>query len=329
MNYAMDYAPLGRTGLNVSRICLGTALFGLAPLEEDVPALVNRALDLGINFFDTANTYGNRPTFDRPGMPTHTERKSGEELLGTALKGKRHDVIIASKVGEKRYEGQNGRGLSRQHIMRAIDDTLRRLQTDYLDLYYTHWPDPNTPLEETLQAMGDLVRMGKIRYFGLSNSPGWEVAEAVLKGQMLNGAVPVCNQINYSLLRRQAESEVIPACEHFGLSVFPYSGLYGGLLSGVANTRRSIAGSQRWRGGDGPGYSAAEVAVAEKIDALAAASEHSAGQLATAWLLAKPQVTSIITGASRIASLEESIGSLNVKLTDVQQRELDSYAQML
>ncbi len=329
MNHSMAYAPLGRTGIQVSRICLGTALFGLAPLEEDVPSLVHRALDLGINFFDTANTYGNRPAFDRPGMPSYTERKSGEELLGTALKGKRHDIILASKVGEKRYEGENGRGLSRQHIMRAVEDSLRRLQTDYIDLYYSHWPDPSTPLEETLLAMGDLVRMGKIRYFGLSNSPGWEVAEAVLKAQMLNGAVPVCNQTNYSLLRRQVESEVLPACEHFGLSVFPYSGLYGGLLTGVENTRRAIAGSQRWRGGDGPGYSAAEVAVAEKIEALASGSEHTASQLATAWLLAKPQVTSVITGASRIASLEESVGSVNVTLTDEQQSELDSYAQMI
>lgn len=325
----MNYAPLGRTGLNVSRICLGTALFGLAPLEKDVPSLVDRALGLGINFFDTANTYGNRPAFDQPGMPAHTERKSGEELLGTALKAKRKDVIIASKVGEKRYEGENGRGLSRQHIMRAIDDTLRRLQTDYVDLYYSHWPDPNTPLEETIETMGDLVRAGKIRYYGLSNSPGWEVAEAVLKAQMLKAAIPVCNQVQYSLLRRQVENELIPACEHFGLSVLPYSGLYGGLLSGVENTKRKIAGSQRWRGGDGPGYSPAEIAVAERMDALAADCEHTAGQLAMAWLLARPQVASIVIGASRIASLEEAVGSLTVKLTDEQLHELETMADTI
>jgi len=329
MEYSMEYTSLGCTGVNVSRICLGSALFGLAPLEKDVPSLVDRALDLGINFFDTANTYGNRPSFDQPGMPPYTERKSGEELLGTALKGKRQDVIIASKVGEKRYDGQNGRGLSRQHIMRAIDDTLRRLQTDYLDLYYSHHPDPNTPIEETLQAMGDLVRMGKIRYFGLSNSSGWQVAEAVLKGQILNGAIPVCNQIHYSLLRRQVEKEVIPACEQFGLSVMPFGALYGGLLSGMENTRRKITGGQRWRGGEGRGYSDAEVTVAQRMDAMAEACEHTASQLAMAWLLAKPAVTSIVTGTSRIESLEESVGSLNVMLTDEQQEELDLLAQMV
>lgn len=325
----MEYALLGHTGVSVSRICLGTALFGLAPAEKDVSSFVNRALDVGINFIDTANTYGNRPAFDRPGMPTHTERKSSEELLGTVLKGKRQDIILASKVGEKRYEGENGRGLTRQHIMRAIEDTLRRLQTDYIDIYYSHWPDPKTPLEETLQAMGDLIKQGKIRYFGLSNSPGWEVAEAVLKGQQLGAAVPVCNQFQYSAVVRHAENEMIPACQHFGLSVFPYSGLYGGLLSGMENTRRKIAGSQRWRGGDGPGYSAAEIAIAQKMDTLAEGSEHSAGELATAWLLARPGVTSVVAGASRSASLDEAVGALQVKLTDEQQSEMDSFAVQL
>lgn len=329
MEYTMTYAPLGRTGVTVSRICLGTALFGLAPLEKDVPSLVDRAIDLGINFFDTANTYGNRPAFDQPGMPSHSERKSSEELLGSALKGKRQDIIIASKVGEKRYEGENGRGLSRQHIMRAIDDTLTRLQTDYLDLYYAHHPDPKTPIEETLQTMGDLVRMGKIRYFGLSNSSGWQVSEAVLKGQRLGAAVPVCNQIAYSLLRRYQEREVLPACKHFSLSVLPFGALHGGLLSGLENARRKITGNQRWRGGDGPGYTDTEIAIAERMEALAAQSDHTASQLAMAWLLARPGVTSIVTGTSRIESLEDSVGSLSVELTAEQQDELDSLGQLL
>jgi len=325
----MQYSSLGQTGINVSRICLGTALFGLAPLEEDVPSLVDRAIDLGINFFDTANTYGNRPSFDRPGMPTFTERKSGEELLGMALKGRRQDFIVASKVGEKRYEGANGRGLSRQHIMRAIDDTLTRLQTDYLDLYYSHHPDPNTPIEETLQTMGDLVRMGKIRYFGLSNSSGWQVAEAILKAKLLGGAIPVCNQVAYSPMRRYQERELVPACEHFGISIMPFGALHGGLLSGVENTKRKVTGNQRWRGGKGAGYSVAEIEVAKRMDALAETSEHTASQLAMAWLLAKPIVSSIVTGTSRIESLDESVGSLAVTLTDEQQEELDSLAEMV
>ena len=148
------YRDLGKTGLKPTSVGFGCMI-------TSDQSVVEKAADIGINFFDTANTYGNRPAFDRPGLPSHTERKSGEELLGTALRGKRQDVTVASKVGEKRYDGENGRGLSRQHIMRAIDDTLLRLQTDYIDLYYSHWPDPNTPLEETLQAMGDLVRLGQ------------------------------------------------------------------------------------------------------------------------------------------------------------------------
>ena len=325
----MEYAPLGRTGVSVSKISLGTALFGLAPEEKDVQGLVDRSFDLGINFIDTANTYGNRPSFDRPGMPSHTERKSAEELLGVALKGRRQDVILASKVGEKRYEGENGKGLSRTHIMRAIEDTLRRLQTDYLDLYYTHHPDPNTPLEETVATMGDLVRMGKIRYFGLSNAPGWHVAESVLKAQANGGAVPVCNQLGYSAVRRGIEKETVPACEHYGLSVLPYSGLHGGLLSGIENTRRKITGMQRWRVQEFPPYSDKELAVAERIEELAASSEHTPGQLATAWLLNKPYVASVITGASRIASLEESVGSLEVTLTEEQQSALDSLIDLM
>ena len=325
----MEYAPLGRTGVQISRICLGTALFGLNPVEQDVPTLVDRALDLGINFFDTANTYGNRAAFDRPDMPKHTERKSGEELLGTALKGKRQDIILASKVGEQRYQGENGRGLSRQHIMRAIDDTLRRLQTDWIDLYYAHWPDPKTPIEETLDAMGDLVRAGKIRYFGLSNSSGWQVAEAALKGKMNGSTIPVCNQIPYSAVRRHCETEIVPACQQFGLSIMPYSGLHGGLLTGTENTKRKIAGMQRWRGGDAPGYTANEVAIAEKIQALAAGTGHTPGQLAAAWLLSKPQVTSIVIGASRIASLEDAVGALDVELTEDQFAELESYADLM
>ena len=321
----MEYAPLGRTGVTVSRVCLGTALFGIAPLAEDVQELVDRALDLGINFIDTANSYGNRPSFDRPGAPPHYEREGAEALLGKALATKRHEVILASKCGEGIYEGHNGRGLSRVHVMRAAEDSLRRLQTDYIDLYYAHHPDPDTPIDETLLAMELLVRDGKIRYFALSNYAGWQAAEAVLTAQAVAGAAtPVCNQVRYSLAARQVEREVLPACEHFELSVLPYSPLAGGLLTGTANTRLAIAGTRRWRGGEGPSYTEAEVAMAEQMDALSAAWGHSAGQLALAWLLAKPNVASVVIGPGRLASLEDNAAAADLDLSDDQLAELEA-----
>lgn len=320
----MEYALLGRTGVRVSRICLGTALFGLAPPEDGVRALVERALDLGINFIDCANTYGNRPSFDRPGMPTHAERKSAEELLAPVLKGRRADVVLATKVGERMDPGTNGMGLSRTHVMGQVEDSLRRLGTDYIDLYYAHHPDPSTPIEETLRTMDDLVRQGKIRHFALSNYAGWRVTDAVMTAQAQNLALPVCNQARYSLLDRRVELDVVPACVDLGLSVLPYSPLEGGLLSGIANTQQAIAGNQRWRGGDGPGYTPEQVAVATEMDRLGAEWGHPATHLALAWLLAKPSVASVVVGPGRMESLEQSAAAADVVLTPEQIATLDA-----
>jgi aryl-alcohol dehydrogenase-like predicted oxidoreductase len=320
----MEYALLGRTGVRVSRICLGTALFGLTPLEASVPALVDRALGLGINFIDVANTYGNRPSFDRPGLPPHDERKSAEELVGHALRGRRHEVVLATKVGERMHPGPNGSGLSRGHVMHQVEDSLRRLQTDYIDLYYAHHPDPATPIEETLRTMDDLVRQGKVRYFAMSNYAGWQVAETMLVAERLGLAAPVCNQVRYSMIARQVEREVAPAGEHFGISLLPFSPLGGGLLSGGANASQPIAGNQRWRGGQGPGYTPAQVGVAKEMDRLGAKWGHPAAHLALAWLLAKPRVASVVVGPGRIASLEESASAAGVALTPEQLVALDS-----
>ena len=319
----MEYALLGQTGVRVSRICLGTALFGLAPPEDGVATLVHRALDLGINFIDCANTYGNRPGFDRPGMPSHSERKPAEELLGAAIKDRRSEVVLATKVGERMDPGPNGMGLSRAHVTREVEDSLRRLGTDYIDLYYAHHPDPSTPIDETLRTMDDLVRQGKIRYFVLSNYSGWRVAEAVLTARSLGLAVPVGNQVRYSLADRAVEQDVVPACENFGLSILPYSPLAGGFLSGVANTRQAMAGNQRWRGGDGPGYSPEQVAVATEMDRLGKEWGHAASHLALAWLLAKPFVPSVIVGPGRMETLEESAAAAGVVLTPEQLSALD------
>ncbi|MBM3940901.1 MAG: aldo/keto reductase, partial [SAR202 cluster bacterium] len=247
----MQYALLGRTGVRVSRITLGTASLGVAPTERDAPALFKRALDAGINSFDCANGYGNQSRFDLPGVdaPPADVRPSAEEIMGKVLKGHRHDVIIATKLGERVDDGPNGGGrvegggLSRLHVMRQVERSLRRLGTDYIDIYYAHHPDPVTPVEESLRVMDDLVRQGKIRYFAVSNHAGWQVAEAVLTARRWGlASAPVANTVSYSLAVRRAEAEVIPACQRFEVSLMPFSPLGGGLLAGAANTRRAVAG---------------------------------------------------------------------------------------
>lgn len=208
----MQYQLLGQTGVRVSRLALGTALFGVAPLEADAAGLVRRALDLGVNFFETANSYGNQARFDRPGRPPAEQRRSAEEILGQALAGRRHEVVLATKVMERVGPGVNDGGLSRRHIVQQAEESLRRLRTDYIDLYYAHHPDPATPLEQTLRAFDDLVRQGKVRYAGLSTFPAWQMTEALWTSDRLGLNAPVCNQASYSLATRSAERELVPAC---------------------------------------------------------------------------------------------------------------------
>ena len=175
----MEYALLGSTGVKVSRICVGTATFGVAPSERDADRVVHAALDLGINFFDTADVYGNTPVFDRPGVPSAAEREPAERILGRALAARRDDVVIATKSAGAVGPGVNDLGLSRRHIIGQVENSLRRLGTDYIDLYYAHNPDPDTALEQTLAAYDDLVRQGKLRYLALSNHPAWQLTHAL------------------------------------------------------------------------------------------------------------------------------------------------------
>src|SRR6476661_3781910 len=173
----MEYSLLGLTGVKVSKICLGTATFGVAPDPQEAGRVVAAALDAGINFFDTANVYGATPTFDRPGAPPATEREPAEQILGRALVGRRDDVVIATKSGERRFDP--AAGLSRRYIIGQVEQSLRRLGTDYIDVYFAHFPDPDTPLDKTLGVYDDLVRQGKLRYVELSNYPAWQVTHAM------------------------------------------------------------------------------------------------------------------------------------------------------
>jgi aryl-alcohol dehydrogenase-like predicted oxidoreductase len=242
----MDYSLLGPTGVKVSKICLGTATFGVAPDAQEAEHVVQAALDLGINFFDTANVYGATPTFDRPGAPPAAEREPAELILGRALAGRRDDVVIATKSGERRFDP--AAGLSRRYIIQQVEHSLRRLGTDYIDLYYAHFPDPDTPLEQTLSVYDDLVRQGKLRYVALSNYSAWQVTRALwIADDRRLAAAPVCVQVKYNLIDRAAEAELAPACAQFGLSIVPFGPLHGGLLAGTTQVEQGVRRRQAFR----------------------------------------------------------------------------------
>jgi len=285
----MSYRRLGRSGLVVSVVGLGCNNFGRQLDLDGTRAVVDAAIDAGITLFDTADIYGSR-------------RGASEELLGTVLKGRRSEIVLATKFGMD-MDGLNGadhgaRG-SRAYIVRAVEASLRRLNTDYLDLYQIHTPDPATPISETLSALDDLVRSGKVRYLGNSNFAGWQIADADWTART-NGWTPfISAQNQYSLLHRDPEAEVLPACEHFGLGFLPFFPLDSGLLSGkyrrgekpAEGTRLALDRYQRFL--DGADW--------DKIEALAAFGAergHSLLEVAIAGLATRPAVTSVIAGAT-------------------------------
>ena len=327
----MQYVRLGRSGIRVSRICLGTAAFGVVPQEADAQALVDKALSLGINFFDTATSYGNRSGQDRPGVPPAEERKSAEEILGQALKGHRDDVILATKVQERVGTGVNdggpdGGGLSRYHIMKRLELSLRRLQTDHIDIYHAHHPDPTTPLEESLRTFDDLVRQGMVRYIALSGFPAWQVANVMWKADKFGLEAPVCHQVNYSMTHRNVERETIPAALEYGLDLTCFTTLGGGLLAGSEfRSGRPIAelGMQRWRQGQGSGFTPAEIDAADNLDAVAGEWGIPAAQLAIGWVLSKPSVACAIIGPETPEEIEESAPAAELKLSPEQLKALD------
>ena len=299
----MKYNALGTTGLQVSRIGLGTATFGIAPLAADADHLIGRALDLGLNLVDTANSYGNQPRFDRAGAPPAAQREAAETIVGRALAGRRREVILCSKVMEPVGDGPNDRGLSRRHILDQVEHSLARLRTDHLDIYYAHHPDPMAAPEEMLRAFDDLRRQGKIRYGGLSTYPAWQTVEAAWLCDRLGLAPPACVQIAYNLANRLAEREILPACRRLGLGVTVFSPLAGGLLAGPEVRHRPIAGGRRW---GAPGFSASQIAVAESLEALAAEAGASPATLALAWLADQPGVGCALVGPETVQELEDN-----------------------
>ena len=290
----MEYALLGSTGVKVSRICVGTATFGVAPSERDADRIVHAALDLGINFFDTADVYGILSIFDRPGVPLAAEREPAERILGRALASRREEVVIATKSHGVVGPGVNDRGLSRRHIIQQVENSLRRLGTDYIDLYYAHSPDPDTPLEQTLATYDDLVRQGKLRYVALSNHPAWQLTHALWIADDRRLHAPVCVQVKYNLIDRAAERELAPACLQFGLSIVPYAPLHGGLLAGMQVLEREFIGDVRFAGS---GFPEAELEICRTVERLSQDWGLRPYQVSLAWLLSRPAVASAIVGA--------------------------------
>jgi 1-deoxyxylulose-5-phosphate synthase len=309
----MDYVRLGSAGLKVSRVCLGCMSFGngfdwMIP-EEPSFAIVRKALDLGINFFDTADVYS---------------AGQSEEILGRALKSfgvKRDDVVVATKVYQAMGPGPNQRGLSRKHIAQSIDDSLRRLGTDYVDLYQIHRFDLETPIEETLSALTDLIRVGKVRYIGASTMAAYQLSRMLHKADQLGLARFVSMQNNYSLLYREEEREMIPLCREEGIGLIPYSPIGGGLLAGSrrTNTVRSHSVMARDRFNR-----KADEAVIDAVAAVAKRRGIAPAEVAIAWLLAQPGVSAPIVGATKSSHLEDSVKAVGTRLTAEETTALES-----
>jgi aryl-alcohol dehydrogenase-like predicted oxidoreductase len=313
----MEYCVLGSTGVKVSKICLGTATFGVAPDAQESGRVVHAALDAGVNFFDTANVYGATPTFDRPGVPPAAEREPAEQILGRTLAGRRDGVVIATKSGERRFDP--AAGLSRRYIIQQVDHSLRRLGTDYIDLYYAHFPDPDTPLEQTLLVYDDLVRQGKVRYVALSNYPAWQVTQALwIADDRRLTAVPVCVQVKYNLIDRAAEQELAPACVRFGLSIVPFGPLHGGLLAGMQVEGREFSGDRRF---GGSGFNDTELETGQAVERLSQDWNLQPYQVSLAWLLSRPAVASVIVGAE---SAEEVTANATAADLHLEQAQLDT-----
>ena len=298
----MDYVNLGRTGLEVSRICLGCLTFGGQADEKESRRIVDTAWDAGINFFDTANVY--------------TEMLS-ERYLGEALKGRRDQAVIATKVRGSMGPGVNDGGLSRKHIMDAVDGSLTRLQTDYIDLYQVHSWDADTPLEETLRALDDLVRQGKVRYIGCSNFAGWQLTKSLWISDVKGLARFETVQPRYNLLFRGIEEELLPVCLSQDVGVIPYNPIAAGLLTGkhkrgqppVPGTRFDLREMYR----DIYWYERNFEAV-EKLETIAGKYGHTLLELALSWVLANPAITSAIVGASNTEQLQQSISAAEARL---------------
>lgn len=307
----MDYTHLGRTGLSVSRLCLGTMNFGPQTSETESYAIMDRALEVGINFFDSANVYGGK-----------LGEGITEQIVGRWFAqggGRREKVVIATKVYGKMGEWPTERGVSAYHIRRACDESLRRLQTDHIDLYQMHHIDRTTPWEEVWQAMETLIQQGKVLYVGSSNFAGWHIAQAVETARSRHFMGLVCEQSLYNLNARMAELEVIPACKNYGLGLIPWSPLAGGLLGGALQK----AETGRRAGERSQQNIAQNRTKLEAYEGLCSEMGEKPADVALAWLIQNPVVTAPIIGPRTNEQLEGSLRSLEINLSAEVLKKLD------
>jgi aryl-alcohol dehydrogenase-like predicted oxidoreductase len=308
----MRHVRLGRTGLQVSRLCLGTMTFGLQCDEPASVAILERAAAGGITFLDSADVYPLGGGLDTVGRT--------EEILGRWLQGRRQDFVVATKCAGVMSDRPWDRGASRKHILDAIEASLRRLGTDYVDLYQIHHPDPKTPIDETLRALDDVVRAGKARHVGCSNYHAYQVARALGRSEVQGLARFDSVQPRYNLLFRQIERELLPLCGEEGIGVIPYNPLAGGFLSGKHRPDAGPTAGTRFTLGTAAGryqqryWREREFATVEELRPLAAAAGMSMAQMAVAWVLAHPAVTAPIVGASRPEQLDDVLAAVDKEL---------------
>ena len=313
----MEQRNLGRSGLQVSVVGLGCNNFGRRCDQEQTTAVVQKALELGVTLFDTADIYG--------------PRGLSEEFLGKALQGHRRDAVIATKFVGPMGEGPLWGGASRRYIFEAVEASLRRLGTDYIDLYQVHFPDARTPIEETLRALDDLVRQGKGRYIGCSNFAAWQVVEAqwIARTQHLSPLISAQNQ--YNLLDRRIERELVPACNAYGLSILPYFPLASGFLTG--KYRPGEAPPEGTRLAAGPMservLTEANFETLTKLESFAQSRDHSMLELACGWLASQPHVASVIAGATKPEQVEQNVRAAEWRLTAEERSEVDAITRQV
>lgn len=305
----MEYKKLGKTGLMVSRLCMGTMQFGWSVNEADTHRVLSATIDSGINFIDTADVYSKWVEGNPGGV--------SETYIGNWMKQNkmpRDKIVLATKVRGEMGKGPNDQGLSRVHIINAVEASLRRLQTDYIDLYQSHWTDEDTSIEETLRVFDDLVKHGKVRYVGASNYAAWELMQALWTSDKHKLVRYVSLQPHYNLIHRdEFERELRAVCEAYGIGVIPYSPLEGGFLTGKYRRNEPLPESKRAEGRKGA-MTEKNFALIDEMEVIALRHKASIAQIALAWMLADPVITCPIIGATSVEQLNENLGALNVKL---------------
>jgi aryl-alcohol dehydrogenase-like predicted oxidoreductase len=309
----MQFRRLGDSGLEVSELCLGAMMFGERTDVATAHRIVASALDAGVNFIDTADAYGNG---------------ASESIVGTAIAAQRRRWILATKVGNVLTKAPDDGGLSRRWVLQACDDSLKRLGTDYIDIYYLHKDDSETPIAETIAAMGDLIRVGKIRYFGISNYRGWRIAEVVSTCVELGVAPPVVCQPYYNAMNRMPEVEILPACDYYGIGVVPYSPLARGILTGKYAVGGAPPADSRVARNDQrmmeTEFREESIAMAQTIKAHAAKKGKTPTQFALAWVLRNAIVSSVIAGPRTFEQWTDYLAAVGAELDDEDEALIDS-----